>query len=176
MPTQPHPKQSRHAKQAKHPTTTNASSTGAEAMANQTADGGSMQTFETRVDRAMESRGIDLPRERRPGAPMELEPKPVGGAHWTLPERQEQTMEVLTGVGLSLTPVYGQSIPPRGLSGALRRIAYKIPDYRAKHWLLLMIADRVDVQEARLGRIVKSPVAWTLAGAALGAFFYLRRR
>ena len=34
--------------------------------------------------------------------------------------------------------------------GLIRRLAYMAPDHKAKHWLLLMLADRVD-EAPRLG-------------------------
>jgi hypothetical protein len=41
--------------------------------------------------------------------------------------------------------VFGTSCPPRGVSGALRKLAYrKFSEADAAHWLLLMAGDRVD--------------------------------
>ncbi len=47
----------------------------------------------------------------------------------------------------ALAPVYGTAVPLRGLSGVIRRIAYEVPDYKPRRWMLLMLADRVDVME-----------------------------
>jgi hypothetical protein len=50
-----------------------------------------------------------------------------------------------------LTPVFGTSAPPRGASGAIRRLAYaRYSEARAAHWLLLLAADRVDAKEQLL--------------------------
>ena len=46
-----------------------------------------------------------------------------------------------------MTPVFGTSCPPRGLSGALRAVAYKFSEGRLARWMTLMFADRVDVVE-----------------------------
>ena len=47
-----------------------------------------------------------------------------------------------------LTPVFGATVPLRGLSGVLRRRAYaRYSEARAAHWLLLLGADRVDAVE-----------------------------
>ena len=47
-----------------------------------------------------------------------------------------------------LTPVFGTAQPPKGLSGAIRRFSYaRYSEGRAAHWLLLMLADRVDAVE-----------------------------
>ena len=89
--------------------------------------------------------GLDVSPEDRPGVPREAAPHPLPGAHWTEPERQPAEGQVLTRAGLrGPTPVFSTALPPRGVSGALRRIAYGIPDHRVRHWLILMLADRVD--------------------------------
>lgn len=76
------------------------------------------------------------------------------------------------------TPVFGTALPPRGLSGALRTRAYAIPEHRARHWLLLLVADRVDVVETwvreRGGR--EAAVAGAVGGAILVAAWLARRR
>ena len=112
--------------------------------------------------------GIDADPARRPGVPMEQRPAPMGAAHWSTPERQEPRVRVLRRAELSeLTPVFSNAIPPRGLSGILRRVAYRIPDHRFGHWALLLLGDRVDVLEHRLLRAltVVGPLA-LLGGAA----------
>jgi hypothetical protein len=48
--------------------------------------------------------------------------------------------------------VFGTARPPRGLSGAVRSLAYRIPQHRASRWLLLLAGDRLDVLESRLAR------------------------
>lgn len=64
------------------------------------------------------------------------------------------------------TPVFGTAQPLHGLSGVLRRGAYRIPEYRARHWMLLMAADRVDVLEDRLGGLASAPLDAAGAGGA----------
>ena len=120
--------------------------------------------------------GIDRDPARRPGVPMETEPKPAGHAHWQTPQRQEPTAEVLKRANLEqLTPVFGTAQPPKGLSGTMRRMAYRIPEHKLPHWLLLLMADRVDVLEHRLGRAL--PFVLMAGGvAALAAMATPRRR
>lgn len=102
--------------------------------------------------------GIDEALERRPGVPMEAEPRLDSGAHWRTPQRQRRRATQLRRKGLArLTPVFGTAVPPRGISGLMRRIAYLTPEHRARHWLLLRAADRVDVLEGRLGRTLARP-------------------
>jgi hypothetical protein len=68
-----------------------------------------------------------------------------------------------------LTPVYSTALPPRGLSGLLRRIAYNIPESHARHWATLLLADRVDVLEHRVAKLVKMMV-FVPAGTAAAVF------
>jgi hypothetical protein len=50
-----------------------------------------------------------------------------------------------------LTPVFGTTCPPRGVSGRIRRLAYdRYSEGRAAHWLLLLAADRIDTKESML--------------------------
>lgn len=116
--------------------------------------------------------GSDASPARRPGVPMETEPRPVGAAHWREPERQPDPGYVLKRKGLEqLTPVFGTTNPPRGLSGLMRRFAYEIPEHKNAHWLVLLLADRVDAIE-------HNPLRSLLIGGGLGAaiWLYYRRR
>ena len=121
--------------------------------------------------------GIDRDPERRPGVPMETEPRPVGHAHWDRPERQRQTVEVFKRATLDqITPVFGTAVPPRGASGAIRRLAYRIPEHRLSHWALLLLGDRVDVLEHRFGRALPILAPLALVGGVALALSGSRRR
>jgi hypothetical protein len=94
---------------------------------------------------------VDLDPKDRPAVPKEKFNPGATGAHWNFPERQpakwprEKSPE-----HAFLTPVFGTACPPKGLSGLIRRYAYRFSEGRTLHWLLLMGADRVDVVESRL--------------------------
>lgn len=95
--------------------------------------------------------GIDLDRNDRPAFPKEKFDPLSTGAHWDFPERQIERWPRERSVEHKfLTPVFGTSCPPRGLSGLIRRYAYRFSEGRTLHWTLLMVADRVDVAEQRL--------------------------
>jgi len=91
-------------------------------------------------------RGADRSPEARPGVPRESAPHPIGAAHWAYPEQQPLDRAVQIRLGIVCpTPVFSTALPPRGPSGALRRLAYRIPDHRIPHWILLLLADRIDM-------------------------------
>jgi hypothetical protein len=110
----------------------------------------------------------------RPGVPMYGR----AGTHAAIGkpplEQQEPTVPVLVGVDVGrLTPVFGTAQPPRGLSGLIRRAAYRRPEHEASRWMLLLLGDRVDVWESRLRRH-----RWRVFGAAaaLAGLLVWRRR
>lgn len=73
------------------------------------------------------------------------------GYTWERPDLQDETVEVLQSVERpNLTAVYGTSKPPKGLSGAIRRLAYKYSESSYGRWLPLILADRVDMIEGVL--------------------------
>jgi hypothetical protein len=64
------------------------------------------------------------------------------------PVQQAQTVEVFCSPERpGITPVFGTAQPPRGLSGMIRRAAYKLTESDIRHWLMLLVADRVNVVE-----------------------------
>jgi hypothetical protein len=100
--------------------------------------------------------GADLDPNDRPAVPrMRFDPAATG-AHWDLPERQQEKWPRERSIEHEmLTPVFGTSTPPRGLSGMVRRFAYRrFSEGRAAHWLLLLGADRIDSVESHLASFV----------------------
>jgi hypothetical protein len=95
--------------------------------------------------------GADLDRADRPSVPKERAPS-LNGAHWDFPERQPESWPRERSIEHAfLTPVFGTSCPPKGLSGVMRKVAYKrYSEAKAAHWLLLLAADRVDALESAL--------------------------
>jgi hypothetical protein len=74
------------------------------------------------------------------------------GYGWERPPQQPITIEVLhSNERPNVTSVFGTSTPPSGLSGVIRRIAFKYSESSYGHWLPLMLADRVSVVEGILG-------------------------
>lgn len=94
--------------------------------------------------------GVDLDPKNRPMFPMELESDVMTARgdvkDWQVPhEKVHMSIE-----HPNLTPVFGVSCPPRGLSGLLRDYAYKYSEGTNRHWMTLVLADRVDVIESMI--------------------------
>jgi hypothetical protein len=92
--------------------------------------------------------GSDIDRNVRPGVPRDKSPDI--GAEMLYPdiERQQPPHRIHKSTEHGkLTPVFGTSCPPRGLSGRLRDAGYKWSEGRLIRWITLMFADRVDMVE-----------------------------
>lgn len=112
--------------------------------------------------------GVDLDPSTRPAVPKErfnLD----NGAHWHFPERQIANYEREKSTEHKfLTPVFGTSCPPRGLSGIIRRYAYRrFSEGQTTHWLLLVLADRIDVIESRVSALLRGRPDFLLTEAGL---------
>ena len=93
--------------------------------------------------------GIDADPENEPTYPMK---KYTGDDHKRLDyERAPQqpvNMEILkSNERPNVTAVFGTSSPPSGLSGVIRRFAFKFSESEYGHWLPLLLADRVNAVE-----------------------------
>jgi hypothetical protein len=96
--------------------------------------------------------GADLDPADRPSTPKLDFREDLTGAHWEFPERQPEKQPRERSIEHAfLTPVFGTAQPLKGLSGSIRRFSYaKYSEGRVGHWLLLMLADRVDAWESHL--------------------------
>jgi hypothetical protein len=117
--------------------------------------------------------GADGPMNKRPGVPMErIPPSPVPGAHGRI-ERQSPTTQKRKKLETpKLTPVFGTVQPPSGVSGLIRLFAYRIPQHKARRWMLLIAADKVDVFGYRLQ---KAGVPLLFGGVATAGILLFRR-
>jgi len=70
--------------------------------------------------------GADLDPTNRPSVPRERFDRAMSGAHWDYPEQQPEIWPRERSIEHQrLTPVFGTSSPPRGISGMMRRYAYR---------------------------------------------------
>ena len=90
--------------------------------------------------------GVDLDPKDRPSVPRERFDPNLSGAYWDFPENQPEKWPRERSIEHKfLTPVFGTSCPPKGVSGMMRKYAYRrFSEARAAHWLILVAADRVD--------------------------------
>src|SRR4051812_35931411 len=93
--------------------------------------------------------GVDLARENRPGVPRELNRENVlmRGREPAVTKQVPRRPVLKTVERNSVTPVFGTTCPLRGLSGVVRRFAFRFSEDRARHWFLLVFADRLDMVE-----------------------------
>ena len=67
---------------------------------------------------------------------------------WERPPQQRSEVEILQSIEHIRRPaVFGTSTPPSGVSGLIRRAAFRWSESNWIHWLLLMGADRINVVE-----------------------------
>ena len=120
--------------------------------------------------------------------------------NWERPTPQQSDVELLQSIEFNHRPaVFGTSAPPSGISGMIRRLAFRWSESNWLHWLLLMGADRINVVEGvvedlgrgkvpnipaemgaasewahnKKGFVIKSAV---VVGAAVGLIALLRSR
>ena len=93
--------------------------------------------------------GVDADPKNNPTFPMRhVENQRTRGLNWQRPALQHTDVEVLRSIEHNRMPaVTGTSTPPAGLSGMLRRAAFRRSESDWWHWLMLMGADRINVVE-----------------------------
>ena len=144
--------------------------------------------------------GIDADPENDPTYPMKKRTNEEhAGYTWQRPPQQTTDVEILTSIERpNLTSVFGSSVPPSGLSGMIRRHAFKKSESSYGRWLPLVLADRIGVYEGLLedfshGRIpnvfaergwnaewehnrknfiLKAAAVAAVSAAVVGVFFY----
>jgi hypothetical protein len=97
--------------------------------------------------------GVDTDPRNDPTYPMKhRDDGEHAGYSWERPPQQPIDTEILHSIERpNVTSVFGTSTPPSGLSGVIRRIAFRYSESSYGHWLPLMLADRVSVVEGVLG-------------------------
>jgi hypothetical protein len=120
-----------------------------------------MEALENSVDPEMDRIIANEPKDGIPGWGMDADPendptypmKHWNGAdheriHYEKAPQQPRNIEVLQSIERpSITRVFGTSTPPSGLSGAIRRAAFKYSEGKGQHWMGLVLADKVNVVE-----------------------------
>jgi hypothetical protein len=115
--------------------------------------------------------GIDADPRNEPTYPMK---KYTGDDHnrinWERPPLQPLSVEILkSNERPNLTAVFGTSTPPSGLSGVIRRFAFRYSENEYRHWLPLLLADRVNVVEGIIDDFKKGHIPNLLAEKGMKA-------
>src|SRR5688500_2792158 len=93
--------------------------------------------------------GMDADPENEPTYPIKHY---TGDDHnrlnYQAPVQQPQDVEILMSIERPRkSAVFGTSTPPSGLSGMIRRFAFKYSESSYGHWLPLILADRINTVE-----------------------------
>ena len=112
--------------------------------------------------------GVDADPNNDPTYPMK---RHTGMEHdgysWDRPPQQEAEVEVLhSSERPNLAATFGETIPPAGVSGMIRRAAFTFSENSYGHWLPLMLADRVQMVEGMVTDLAtgKVPNLWKELG------------
>ena len=112
--------------------------------------------------------GIDADPENEPTYPMKHY---TGDDHQRLnydrPTQQPIDIEVLhSNERPNVSAVFGTVAPPSGVSGAIRRFAFRYSEGSWNHWLSLLLADRVNMIEGIVDDIAHGifPNIWAEKG------------
>jgi hypothetical protein len=92
--------------------------------------------------------GVDADSRNDPTYPYRNRSKDDHNGEWKRPAQQEPDVEILmSNEHKRLPAVFGTSSPPTGISGSMRRLAFRWSESNWAHWLLLLAADRVNMVE-----------------------------
>ncbi|MFB9864527.1 hypothetical protein [Rufibacter immobilis] len=93
--------------------------------------------------------GIDADPKNDPTYPMRNRAaEDTKSYDWQRPTQQPIDIEVHHSTERpNVSAVFGTSVPPSGLSGMLRRYAFKHPENQYGRWLPMLLADRINVVE-----------------------------
>ncbi|MBD2753070.1 hypothetical protein [Spirosoma validum] len=98
-------------------------------------------------------------------------------SNWERPTQQPVDIEVLKSIERpTVSAVFGTSAPPTGLSGQIRRFAFKSSESEYGHWLPLLLADRVNMVEGILDDLKHGHIPNIFAEKGLKAAWKYNRK
>lgn len=121
--------------------------------------------------------GIDADPKNEPTYPMK---DYTGDDHKRLnyerPPLQPKTIEVLhSNERPSVSAVFGTSVPLSGLSGMIRRFAFRYSESSFGHWVPLIFADRINVVEGIIHDLVRGKIPNILVERGLKSMWKYNR-
>lgn len=122
--------------------------------------------------------GVDASEQNDPTYPMKKHTlEEHKGANWERPPLQAPTVEVLkSNERPTLSAVIGTATPPSGLSGMIRRQAFKHSESSFAHWIPLILADRINVVEGIVDDLKRGHIPNIFAEKGLGAEWKYNRK
>ncbi len=104
--------------------------------------------------------GVDANSENDPTYPYRDRSRDEGLTNeWQRPAQQQSDVEILQSIEHVRRPaVFGTSAPPSGISGMIRRAAFRWSESNWLHWLMLMGADRINVVEGVVEDLARGKV------------------
>jgi len=98
-------------------------------------------------------------------------------SNWIRPQQQPVNIEVLhSNERPNVSAVFGTPNPPSGLSGVIRRKAFKFSESEYGHWLNLLLADRVNVIEGIIDDLKRGHVPNIFAERGMKADWKYNRK
>lgn len=93
--------------------------------------------------------GIDADPKNDPTYPMKARNNGEhAGYAWQRPAQQPPDVEVMhSNERYNLTATFGTAAPPAGMSGRVRRHAFRYSESNPFHWVALLLADRINMVE-----------------------------
>lgn len=122
--------------------------------------------------------GVDANPRNDPTYPMKKRTDAEqAGYTWDRPWTQETDIEVLQSPERpNVSAVFGTSVPPSGVSGSIRRFAFRFSESSNGHWFPLMLADRVNMVEGLLHDLARGRVPNVFAEMGWRAEWRYNRR
>lgn len=115
--------------------------------------------------------GVDADPSNNPTYPYRDRAQDDHSGSWQRPTPQKVDVEILQSIEHKQRPaVVGTSTPPSGISGMLRRLAFRKSESNLLHWMLLLGADRINMaegvaQDLSHGKVPNIPAEWGIKAA-----------
>ena len=115
--------------------------------------------------------GVDADPSNNPTYPYRDRSQDDHSGSWQRPTLQQTKVEILQSIEHKQRPaVVGTSTPPSGISGMLRRLAFRKSESHLLHWMLLLGADRINMAEGVAqdlchGKVPNIPAEWGVKAA-----------
>lgn len=101
---------------------------------------------------------IDFDEKNNPTYPMRLHSATLQ-RNIKRPKQQLANIEILHSVERPhYSAVFGETIPPSGISGKLRRYAFTYSESHYRHWIPLLLADRINIIEGILADLKEGKI------------------